>query len=188
MAVTIIVFAAPRVFLEQQRAPRKLPLGTNFFTVGFKNYYETFKQIRKLKQSLLYLAALILIGESIHTASRERVRDPGTGRPPADAARVLKQQASTLTYNLQYAVASYDLQTTLYMTVRFNVVASRAWALTPPLTSSCPTGSKASAPTSCTGSSKGSASLRRPCSLSLRPEVFAVVCPQFFHRHPLTAA
>ncbi|KAL8292309.1 hypothetical protein RQP46_001775 [Phenoliferia psychrophenolica] len=90
LAAVLFVFCMPWLLLEQTRAPQKLPIGAKMWTVGFQNYWRTAKQIFKLKESLKYLVAVILLGESVNTCS-------------------------TLCFTLQYSVVDYDLKTTLWL-------------------------------------------------------------------------
>ncbi|KAF9068955.1 MFS general substrate transporter [Rhodocollybia butyracea] len=56
------------VFLEKRRPGLQLPLGTSFFTVGFKQTYVAFKECMRLKQTFLYLIFYFLMGDVLNTS------------------------------------------------------------------------------------------------------------------------
>jgi len=87
-----VLLALPWQFMEQRRPGQALPPGTNYFTVGIKNAWLATKEIRKLKQTLLYFASFFIIWDAVNTY-------------------VL------LTGILQNEVISYDVTTYNYLTI-----------------------------------------------------------------------
>lgn len=66
--VFFIVFGVPWFFLKKKRAARKLPPGTNYFLLPFKQIAYAFKSFKILKQTAIYLFAYWLLGDALNTS------------------------------------------------------------------------------------------------------------------------
>ncbi|KAI1621880.1 MFS general substrate transporter [Exophiala viscosa] len=87
-----IVFAIPWFIKEQKRPGQQLPPGTSYLTIGFVNFWQALKEIRKLKQVMLYLAAFFILSDAENTVV-------------------------TVIGTLQNSVVSYDIITLNYLTI-----------------------------------------------------------------------
>lgn len=64
-----VVMAVPWQFMEKHRPGLALPPGTNYLTVGVKNAWMAAKELRRLTQAALYLAAFFVVTDTINTLS-----------------------------------------------------------------------------------------------------------------------
>lgn len=87
-----IVFAMPWFIFEKRRPGQKLPPGATYLTIGVKNIWLAVKEMRKLKQVLLYLVAFFILSDAENTAI-------------------------TVIGTLQYSVIQYDIITLNYLTI-----------------------------------------------------------------------
>lgn len=87
-----IVCAIPWFLKEQKRPGQQLPPGATYLTIGFLNIWQALKEIRKLKQVLLYLVAFFILSDAENTAI-------------------------TVIATLQNSVVSYDIETLNYLTI-----------------------------------------------------------------------
>ena len=62
-----LLLAIPYFIIEKRRPGQPLPRNMNIVMVGFWQLYRAFKQIYRLKQSLLYLIGYFLLGDSLNT-------------------------------------------------------------------------------------------------------------------------
>ena len=56
-----MICALPWFIIEKRRPGMKLPPGTNFLTIGFKQTYIALRECMKLKQTFLYLIFYFLM-------------------------------------------------------------------------------------------------------------------------------
>ncbi|ORY29765.1 autophagy-related protein 22-like protein [Naematelia encephala] len=62
-----VVCGVPWQLWEQSRPGQKLPPGQTYLTIGFVNLWQSLKTVLTLKQTLLYLAAYFILGDSANT-------------------------------------------------------------------------------------------------------------------------
>jgi len=87
-----IICAIPWFWKEQKRPGQMLPSGSTYLTIGFLNIWQALKEIRKLKQVMLYLLAFFILSDAENTAV-------------------------TIIGTLQNTVVQYDIITLNYLTI-----------------------------------------------------------------------
>ncbi|KAI5480099.1 Autophagy-related protein [Pseudohyphozyma bogoriensis] len=62
-----LLLSIPWLLYEQPRIRQALPPGRNYFSVGFVNLWQALKEVRKLKQTMLFLLGYFLFGDCVNT-------------------------------------------------------------------------------------------------------------------------
>ncbi|KAL8279070.1 hypothetical protein RQP46_008528 [Phenoliferia psychrophenolica] len=63
-----VVVAIPWTLYEQARPGKMLPPGSNYFSVGFKNIFQAYRRLPRLKQTAIYLLAFFILNDANTTA------------------------------------------------------------------------------------------------------------------------